>query len=506
VIGVLANVAQVVPEEELVLPDVAWRVIMPELVLIGAALLLLVIGALSRSKPARGSYALYAVGAAAGSIAASAVLWGDVSDGRSRSAIADAVVADGFFVFFAVLIALAVAVVALMAEDYLRRENLDAPEFFVLLLLSASGAQLMASANDLIVLFLGLEILSISLYVLAGMHNRRAESQEAAMKYFVLGAFSSAFLLYGVALVYGATGSTQLPEIAEFLRGNVLTSSGLLLAGIALLIVGFGFKIAAVPFHMWTPDVYQGAPSPVTGFMAAVSKAAAFAGLLRVLFSTFTLYRLDWQPIIWALAVITMLVGAVLAIVQSDVKRMLAYSSISHAGYVLIGLQAATDDGIAGALFYLFAYTFMVLGSFGVVTLVGRAGDAAHTLDAYKGLARRRPVLALAFTLFLLAQAGVPLTSGFFAKFYVIGAAVDTDAYGLAVIAMVAAVISFFFYLRIVLTMYTGDPAEAEPASAVPIPLLSGAAIGLSLLVTMVVGVLPGTLVDFAEDATILFF
>jgi NADH-quinone oxidoreductase subunit N len=506
VIAALAQLAQVAPPPDIVTPDVAWRVVMPEMVLIGGALVLLVVGALSRAKPVRGSYALYTVGVAAGSLVASAVLWSDVSDGKAKSAIADAVVVDGFAVFFAVLIALTVAVVAMLAEDYLRRENLDAPEFFVLLLLSASGGQLMAAANDLIVLFLGLEILSISLYVLAGFHSRRAESQEAAMKYFVLGAFSSAFLLYGIALVYGATGSTQLPEIAEYLRANVLPSSGLLLAGIALIIVGFGFKTASVPFHMWTPDVYQGAPSPVTGFMAAASKAAAFAGLLRVLFSTFTLYRLDWQPIIWGLAVVTLLVGSVVAIVQTDVKRMLAYSSIAHAGYVLVGLQAATDRGVAGALFYLFAYTFMVLGSFGVVTLVGRAGDAAHGLDAYKGMARRRPMLALVFTIFLLAQAGVPLTSGFLAKFYVIGAAVDTDAYGLAVIAMIAAIISVFFYLRIILTMYSGDPAEAEPDTPVEIPLLSGAAIGFSLAVTVFFGVLPSVLVDFARDATILFF
>jgi NADH-quinone oxidoreductase subunit N len=504
--SLLAAAAQVAPPEDIVMPEVAWRAIGPELVLICGALLLLVVGALSRRTPVRGSYALYTVVTAGGSVFAARLLWLDVGDGKAKGAIANAIVVDGFAVFFAVLVALAVAIVALLAEDYLRRENLDGPEFFVLLLLSASGGQLMASANDLIVLFLGLEILSIALYVLAGMHARRAESHEAAMKYFVLGAFSSAFLLYGVALIYGATGSTQLPEIADYLRTNALPSSGLLLAGVALFIVGLAFKVAAAPFHMWTPDVYQGAPSPVTGFMASVAKAAGFAALLRVLFSTFSLYRLDWQPIIWGLAVVTLLVGSFVALVQTDVKRMLAYSSISHAGYVLVGLQAATDRGVAGALFYLFSYTFMVLGSFGVITLVGRTGDAAHSLDAYKGLAARRPALALAFTILLLAQGGVPLTSGFLAKFYVIGAAVETDAYGLAVIAMLAAVVSFFFYLRIVLVMYASDPAEAEPDTPVRIPLLSGAAIGLTLLVTLFVGFLPSLLVDFAKDATILFF
>src|SRR5205823_5152026 len=252
-----------------------------------------------------------------------------------------------------------------------RREDLEGPEYYVLMLFSASGGMLMASANDLIVVFLGLEILSISLYTLAGWHQRRAGSQEAAIKYFVLGAFSSAFFLYGIALIYGSTGSTNLGDIAEFLRANTVTN-GLLLAGFGLLLVGLGFKVAAVPFHMWTPDVYQGSPTPVTAFMAAAAKAAGFAALLRVFVSTFGANRLDWQPIVWILAVLSLLVGSVLAVVQTDVKRMLAYSSISHAGYILVGLQAASDRGIAGSLFYVLAYTFMVIGSFGVVTLVGR--------------------------------------------------------------------------------------------------------------------------------------
>src|SRR5205085_373000 len=259
-----------------------------------------------------------------------------------------------------------------------------------------------------------------------------------------LGAFSSALFLYGVALTYGATGSTNLAEIGTFLAQNVITSNGVLLAGMALLLVGLGFKVAAVPFHTWTPDVYQGSPTPATGFMAAAAKAAGFAGLLRVFFSTFSTLRLDWRPIIFVIAVLTLLVGSILAVVQNDIKRMLAYSSISHAGYVLIGLQAASAKGIAGSLYYLMAYTFMVLGSFAVVTVVGRKGDADHNLEAYRGLSTRRPALAMAFTVLLLAQAGVRFTTGLWAKFYVISAAVERggSSYTLAIIGMLAAAIS----------------------------------------------------------------
>jgi NADH-quinone oxidoreductase subunit N len=395
---------------------------------------------------------------------------------------------------------------ALIADGYLRREQLEGPEYYVLMMLSASGAILMAEANDLIVVFLGLEILSIALYVLAGYYQRKPASQEAAIKYFVLGAFSSAFFLYGIALVYGATGSTNLGEISELLLERPFTN-GVLLAGFAFLLVGLGFKVAAVPFHMWTPDVYQGAPTPVTGFMAAGAKAAGFAALLRIFFSTFGPERLDWQPIVWALAVLTLLVGSVLAIVQTDIKRMLAYSSISHAGYILVGLQAATDRGIAGSLFYLLAYTFMVLGSFGIVTLVGRRGDDQHSLETYRGMATRSPVLALVFTVFLLAQAGVPLTSGFLAKFYVIGAAVDSHSYALAVIAMLSAVIAAFFYLRVIVGMYmTGPAGEEESRDDTPIrvPVAAGAALVVTLAFTLVVGFLPSVVVEFARDATLL--
>ncbi len=489
--------------EPLLTPEVDWFAVSPLLVLVGAALVLLTAAALSRSTPPKGFYAVFTVVSCGLAVACSVLLWERVTDPTDGpfTAIAGAVTIDGFTVFFTVVIAVAIALGALVSDDYLRREGLDGPELYVLMLLSGAGGIVMAMANDLIVVFLGLETLSIALYVMAGFHLRRLESQESAIKYFVLGSFSSAFLLYGIALVYGATGSTNFSEIARFLSDNVLMADGLLFAGFALLLVGLGFKVAAAPFHVWTPDVYQGAPTPVTAFMASVAKAAGFAALLRVFMSTFELYRLDWQPIMWALAVLTLVVGSFLAIVQSDVKRMLAYSSISHAGFVLVGVQAASDRGVAGALFYLLAYTFMVVGSFGVATVVGGRGDAAHDLSDYRGLAARRPALALAFTVLLLAQAGVPLTSGFLAKFYVIGAAVEADSYALALIAMVSAVVSAFLYLRITVAMYMSDDDSRAPRPALRVP--PGAAISLAVAVafTVAVGLLPSPVIDLARDA-----
>jgi NADH-quinone oxidoreductase subunit N len=356
------------------------------------------------------------------------------------------------------------------------------------------------------VVFLALEILSIALYVLAAFDRRRLESQEAGLKYFVLGSFSSAVFLYGVALCYGATGTTSLAGIAAFLAGSTLFSSGLLLGGIALMLVGLGFKVAAVPFHMWTPDVYQGAPSPVTGFMAAGAKAAGFAALLRVFGTAFDAYSVDWRPLAWALAVASLVVGSVVAIVQEDVKRMLAYSSIGHAGYVLMGFQADTGRGFASALFYLLTYTFMVVGSFAVVTVVGRQGDRRHRLDDYRGLGARQPLLAGALTLFLLAQAGVPLTSGFIAKFSVFSATVDAREYSLVIVGVLAAVVAMFFYLRLIVLMYM-TPAEEEDADAAAFDLdpATGAALALAAVATVVLGVLPGPVLDFARDATLLF-
>jgi NADH-quinone oxidoreductase subunit N len=427
-------------------------------------------------------------------------IWNETfqTDGAFNS-VGDQITVDGFALVFTGVISSAVVLVAFLLDDYLRRERLDGVEMYVLMLFSAAGGVVMASANDLIVLFLALETLSIAVYVMAAMHVRRSESQEAGLKYFVLGAFSSAFLLYGIALVFGATGSTNLAEIRGFLDANVLLENGLLMGGFAMLLVGLGFKVAAAPFHAWTPDVYQGAPTPVVAYMASAVKAAGFAALVRVFVTTFGSYANDWQPAIYALALLTLIVGSFLAVVQRDAKRMLAYSSISHAGFILVGVQAASDAGTASVVFYAVAYSFLVIGSFGVLAVVSGEGDRGTSLDDLNGLGQRRPALALAFTVFLLAQAGVPLTSGFVAKFEVIGAAVEARSYWLAVAAMITAVVSAFLYLRIVLSMYLGDAGEDAPS--IPVPRAAAVAIVIALIVTIGFGLVPGELDSITRNA-----
>ena len=327
----------------------------------------------------------------------------------------------------------------------------------------------MALAAGLISLFLGLEVLSISLYTLSGYHHRRPASGEAALKYFILGSFSSAIFIYGTALVYGATGSTQYAQIFTFLTGNALLHNGVLLAGMGLLIVGLGFKVASVPFHFWAPDVYQGAPTPFVGYMAAVAKAAGFAGLVRVLMLGFPTQVSNWRPIIWVMAVASVLLGAVLALVQSDLKRMLAYSSVSQAGYVLIGLQDGTASGVQAVCFYVFTYAFMVIGTFAIVGILQGRGESRNDLSAVRGLSARSPWLATAMLILLLGQAGIPLTSGFLGKWLVIEAVVSKGQYALGIIGMLGAAIAAFPYLRVALLMYIAPEAvqagQAGPAS-----------------------------------------
>jgi NADH-quinone oxidoreductase subunit N len=496
------------------MPPVDWSGISPLLVLFGGATVLMVLSGLLRKEPFRGAWALLTVLVGLGTVVAAVLLWPDVTgDGQPRVILARALYIDGFSVFLTVVIAVAVIFAALFTEGYQRREGLEGVEPYVLTLLSASGGWIMATSIDLIVIFLGLEILSIAVYVLAASHLRRIQSQEAGMKYFILGAFSSAFFLYGIALIYGATGSTNLGailgsttglggqgQIAAFADGPPV----LFLAGLGLLLVGFGFKIAAVPFHVWTPDVYQGSPSNAVVYMASGVKAAGFAGLLRVFSLALGPFQEDWEPFIFGLSVLSLVVGAVLAVVQSDVKRMLAYSSISHAGFILLGVEAASREGVAGALFYLVAYTFMVAGSFGIATVVGGRGDGRHQLSDYRGLARAQPLLAFCFTVLLLAQAGVPLTAGFFAKFYVLEAAVEAGSWPLALIAMISAVIAAFLYLRIIVSMYMadGDEETAEPRPRLRVPVSATIGLVLAVAFTLVVGVFPSRVADLSNDAS----
>ncbi len=512
-------------------PAVDWWVLTPQIILVGAALGLLLVASLApRALPDWVStITSIATGAAAAIVAA--VQWA-AWDLAPRPTLNGAFVSDGFSLLLTVLVGAGVVMTALVAHSALDRYDMAPPEFAALLLASAAGAVVMAGANDLIVLFLGLESLSIALYVLIALAGRRASARESAMKYFVLGAFSSAFFLYGIALVYGSTGSTNLSGIGGFLFGSIRETDYLLLAGIALLLVGLGFKVAAVPFHFWAPDVYEGAPSPVTGYLASIAKAAGFAALARVLYVAVFEQSTAWTPILVALAFATLAVGAVMAICQNDVKRMLAYSSISHAGFVLVGLSAVPaasgvlqwaeeggGDAVSSSVFYLITYSFMALGSFAVLSVVGaelrspEADASAHAFSRYSGLARRRPVLALAFTVLLLAQAGVPLTAGFVAKFEVIRAAIDASGYVLAAVAMITAVVSAFAYLRVVLAMYapegSADDDDSAPAARAGrprwggLPLTSVFAISLAVAVTVAVGVLPQTLLEWSRDAVL---
>jgi NADH-quinone oxidoreductase subunit N len=480
-------------------PDVSWWALTPLVTFAAAGFLLLTMASLVRRLPAVLAPA-WTVAAGVAVLVYLVPMWSKVGSDGAGSFLAGAVGVDASSVFVTGVLAVAVIAAALIAHDYLPREDLPGVEFYVLLLLSAAGGVVMASANDLIVLFLGLEVLSIAVYILAAMHLRRIESQEAALKYFLLGAFSSAFLLYGIALVYGATGSTNMAGISAYLSDNVLIDDAMLLAGLALLLVGLGFKVAVVPFHAWTPDVYQGAPTPVVAWMAAGVKAAGFAALMRVFVLTFGTHVSDWRPAFQVIAAATVLVGAVVAVVQTDVKRVLADSWIARAGFILVGLQAATDRGNSSVLAYLAVYALLTVGSFAVVTVVGGTGDSAHGLDSYRGLGQRRPLLAGAFTILLLGQAGIPFTGGFVVKLGVLAAAVNTGAYWLAGVAMLAAAIAAFVYLRVLVAMYleetpTGSAAPAAiPVGALVVVVVSSAAV-------LLVGLIPGPLLDLARDA-----
>jgi NADH-quinone oxidoreductase subunit N len=488
-------------------PSVDWLAIAPELALAGAAVFIVLAKALLRRRSAV-TPVTYLI-AAIGIVTAGAMFlwqWQEVKNHKTITTMSGMVRVDTFGVFLGVVVLAATAMSLLVAIDYLRREQLEVAEYVALMLFSATGMVVMTTANDLIVVFLALEILSIPLYVLAAYHRRRLSSQEAGIKYFVLGAFSSAIFLYGIALVYGATGTTSLTGIDAFLRANTLFEPGLLEAGLVLLLVGLGFKVAAVPFHMWTPDVYQGAPTPVTAFMASATKVAAFAALLRIFDGALLTYRDDWQPLVWALTALTLVVGSVGALLQVDLKRLLAYSSIAHAGYLLMALETGTPKGREAALFYLFVYAFMVIGSFAVVTVLSTRGDDEHPIDGLRGLGARRPVIGGLLVLFMLAQAGIPLTSGFVAKLDVFSATAAAGDYVLVVVGTVATVIAAFAYLRVALAVAstTSEGEVTERVSGRRVDVGTWIVLALCGGVTVVLGTVPAVFVHWARDATVL--
>ncbi|MER6602887.1 NADH-quinone oxidoreductase subunit NuoN [Streptomyces parvus] len=391
------------------------------------------------------------------------------------------------------------------------RAGFTTTEVFPLLLFSVAGLLVFPAANDLLTLFIALEVFSLPLYLLCAVARRkRLMSQEAAVKYFLLGAFSSAFLLFGIALLYGYAGSLSYAEIANVVDGSVLEidpaladtmgNDALLLIGGAMLLTGLLFKVGAVPFHMWTPDVYQGAPTPVTGFMAAATKVAAFGALLRLLYVALPGLTWDLRPVMWAVAIVTMLGGAIVAITQTDIKRLLAYSSIAHAGFILAGVIAANPEGISSVLFYLLAYSFVTVGAFAVVTLVRDAGGEATHLSKWAGLGRRSPLVAAVFAVFLLAFAGIPLTSGFSGKFAVFKAAAEGGAGALVVVGVLSSAVAAFFYIRVIVLMFFSEPKADGPTVAVPSPLTM-TTIAVGVAVTLVLGLAPQYFLDLASQA-----
>jgi NADH-quinone oxidoreductase subunit N len=410
------------------------------------------------------------------------------------------VVLDPYALFFNIVIGYATGIVLLLSMDYIRREGQEAGEFYALVLFSALGMMLMASAGDLIMVFLGLETMSIALYVLTGFFRSRIEAGEASMKYFLIGAFASGFFLYGIALIFGATGSTNLDRIANAVAAGA-GRDPMLVIGFGLLLVGFGFKISSVPFHMWAPDAYEGAPTSVAALIATGSKAAAFAALLRVLLTAVRGAPLDWPFLVWGLAVLSMTVGNVVALAQQNLKRMLAYSSIAHVGYMLVGVVAGGSLGTGSVLFYLLVYTFTTAGAFGVLLLLERDGREAVQLADYGGLAARHPLAALALSIFLLSLIGIPPTAGFVGKFYLFGAAVKSGYVWLAVIGVLNSAVAAYYYLRLIVFMYMREP---EGAPTVLAPSLSGAlALVVALWGVVQLGVVPGPLFDLAQAAVV---
>jgi len=402
----------------------------------------------------------------------------------------------------------------MVAYDYLERTRLQRGEYYILLMFSAAGAMLMGAANDLVIVFIALELLSIPLYILSGFRRPQEASEESAMKYFLLGAFASGFLIYGIALIYGATGTTNLPEVWDAVAGVVAEDSAakfLVMIGAGLVLAGLGFKVAAVPFHMWTPDVYQGAPTPVVAYMSVAAKIGGFAALVRVFgmgLSTFVLESdapAAWQDTIWLVAVLTMLLGNVVAIVQSDLKRLLAYSTIAHAGYILIAVAAAGTAGLEdtaaqAVVIYLIAYAFTNAGAFAVITAMEKDDASNTSLDALRGLASRRPWLAAAMVVFMLSLTGIPLTAGFVGKWFVFKVALQADLVAAAVVGVLTSAVSAYYYLRVVWMMYF---EEGEGDATTP-PALAWA-IGVAAVGTLVLGALPYLLSDMAREITLAF-
>jgi NADH-quinone oxidoreductase subunit N len=477
----------------MILPVINYTIIAPAGIAFLSGLLILLVD-LALPKGRKGLLVVIALAGLVLSAGASAWLWG-----RSESAFRDMVVGDNLTSGFGIILCLTAFLVVLLSRHYIQREGIELGEYYALLSFSTCGLLLFISARDLLILFLGLEMFSIALYILCGFNRRQLRSSEAALKYFLLGAFASAFLLYGIALIYGTTGSTNLSQIGQAVIQNRWGNLTVLMIGVAFILVGLGFKAAAVPFHFWTPDVYEGAPTAVTAFMAGGVKTAAFVAVLRVFSGAFgDLYR-DWAGILSVVAILTMVAGNVIAVAQTNLKRLLAYSSIAHAGYLLVAVIANSTLGFASISFYLLSYVLMVVGAFGILILIGRPGEGNLELKDVAGLARTRPGLAAAMSIFLLSLAGIPPTAGFVAKWYVFSAAVKEGLISLALIGVLTSVIGVFYYLRVIVYMYMREPAKGAAESPAWSSWTAVLAVTLAAAGVLLIGLFPGNLLNIAQ-------
>ncbi len=472
--------------------EINYAALLPEIILaiVGVAIMLIAPNASKDSQSSLGAGALVGVAAA---LAAAASQWG-----VSGFGFYEMVFRDNFAVVAKLLFLLATGTVIVVSLHFLPAVESPYGEFHALLLFAAIGMCLMACSADLIMTFLGLELLSISTYVLAAFRNDR-RSAESAWKYFILGAFSTGFLLYGVAFVYGATGSTKYPRIAEAVRAGA--DSEALLLGLGLILVGFGFKAALAPFHVWTPDVYEGAPVPITAFLAVASKAAAFVALLRILIQVFPGLGDHWQTLLAFCAVATMIMGNVAALSQTNIKRMLAYSSIAHAGYLLVGVTANNEIGTQAVLFYLASYAFMTLGAFAVIEILAGREERFVDLADYSGIGFRRPFLSVSLSIFLISMAGIPATAGFMGKLFLFSAAVKSHLYWVVILGLLASAIGVYYYLRVIVLMFMRDPVHEETAT--PLPMSARVTIALMVLGTFCLGLFPGPILALVSDARI---
>jgi NADH-quinone oxidoreductase subunit N len=464
---------------------------LPEIILTVAGVLIMIFEPITSRKGALSKFALLALAAA---------LWASIMAFASPGpAFRNMLIIDGFATFFRVLVIVVGMLAVLSSFQYLRREKADSGEYYALILFSVVGQCIMVTANELIMLFIALEISSIATYILSGYLRDDARGSESSLKYFLLGSFATAFLLYGVAWTYGITGSTNLTEIRRVLTTPEIAPQSMMVgAAAALMFVGFAFKVSAAPFQIWAPDVYQGAPAPVAAFMSAGPKAAAFAIFLRVFLTAFGPIANRWEPIVWISALLTMIIGNFAALTQSNIKRLLAYSSIAHAGYVMVAITTHSDTGTAAAMFYLAAYAFMNIGAFAVVTHISRQGERYLQVDDFAGLGARQPVTAALLSIFLLSLIGVPLTGGFFGKFYIFKAALDADLVWLTVLGLLNSAVAAYYYLRILVVMYMHEPGEAMQGLT-PLPAGIQATLWGSAAATLILGIFPSVILDFAS-------